>query len=59
MSGEGFELLMFYCWQLRIDTAGELEAWKKSHGATTNAQTLEAMAKAYNGAEWLALNNIK
>ena len=58
MNAERLGLLLFYCWQLRINTAGELEEWKKSHKATTNAQTLEEMAKAYNGEEWAKINNI-
>ena len=49
MNREELDLLMFYCWQLRIRTLGELAKWKAQHNARTNAETLEAMAKAYNG----------
>lgn len=58
MNRKQFELLKFYTWQLQIRTLGELAEWKAQHNARTNAETLEAMAKAYNGAEWEAVNKI-
>jgi hypothetical protein len=59
MDAERLGLLLFYCWQLKINTAGELKAWKQSHNATTNAQTLEEMQKAFNGEEWARINKKK
>ena len=53
-----FLLLRFYTWQLQIRTLGELAEWKAQHNATTNAETLEAMAKAYNGNEWAKLHGL-
>ncbi len=50
--------LIFYCRQLNIETMGQLAKWKAQHNATTNAETLEALAKAYNGAEWEAIHAI-
>lgn len=58
MNRKQFDLLCFYCWQLGITTFGDLAKWKAQHNATTNAETLEALAKAYNGAEWEAVNEI-
>lgn len=52
MNRKQFELLKFYTWQLQIRTLGELAEWKAQHNATTNTETLEAMAKAYNGNEY-------
>ena len=51
MNRNDFDLLCFYCWQLKIATLGDLAKWKAQHKATTNAETLEALAKAYNGAQ--------
>ena len=51
MNGNDFDLLRFYCWQLNIKTLGDLAKWKAQHKAATNAETLEALAKAYNGAQ--------
>lgn len=51
MNRNDFNLLLFYCWQLNILTAGQLAKWKAQHNARTNAETLEALAKAYNGAQ--------
>lgn len=51
-------LLRFYTWQLKIKTLGDLAKWKAQHNATTNAETLEALAKAYNGAEWATLHGL-
>lgn len=58
MNRKQFELLKFYAWQLQINTLGELAEWKAQHNATTNAETLEAMAKAYNGDEWATLHGL-
>ena len=51
-------LLRFYTWQLKIATLGDLAKWKAQHKATTNAETLDAMAKAYNGNEWAKLHGL-
>lgn len=51
-------LLRFYTWQLKIKTLGDLAKWKAQHNATTNAETLDAMATAYNGNEWAELNGL-
>ena len=58
MNRKQFELLKFYTWQLSIKTLGDLAKWKAQHNATTNAETLEAMTKAYNGNEWVTLHGI-
>ena len=58
MNRNQFDLLCFYCWQLNIKTLDQLAKWKAQHNATTNAETLEALAKAYNGAEWEAVHKI-
>ena len=58
MNSEQIKTLCFYCWQLNIKTLGDLAKWKAQHNATTNAETLEAMAKAYNGDEWATLHGI-
>lgn len=55
MNRKQFELLKFYTWQLKIATLGDLARWKAQHNARTNAETLDAMAKAYNGNEWATL----
>lgn len=52
MNSEQIKNLCFYCWQLNIKTLGDLARWKATHNAKTNAETLEALAKAYNGKEW-------
>lgn len=49
MNRKKFDLLCFYCWQLKIKTLGDLARWKAQHNATTNGELLLAMAKAYNG----------
>ena len=51
-------LLHFYTWQLKIKTLGDLAEWKAQHNARTNAETLDAMAKAYNGNEWATLHGL-
>lgn len=51
-------LLRFYTWQLNIKTLCDLAKWKAQHNATTNAETLETMIKAYNGTEWATLHGI-
>lgn len=51
MNSDDFDSLCFYCWQLNIKTLGDLAKWKAQHNATTNAETLEALAKAYNGTQ--------
>lgn len=58
MGENELELFLFYCWQLNIKTAEDLQKWKKEHNARTSAETLETLAKAYNGAEWEQINNI-
>lgn len=58
MNTEQLSDLMFYCWQLGIKTIGQLAKWKAQHNATTNAETLEALAKAYNGTEWESIHKI-
>ena len=58
MNRKKFDLLCFYCWQLKIATLGDLARWKAQHNATTNAETLEALAKAYNGTEWATLHGL-
>ena len=58
MNRKQFDLLCFYCWQLNIRTLDQLAKWQAQHNAHTNAETLEAMARAYNGAEWEAINKI-
>ena len=58
MNRNQFDLLCFYCWQLNIKTLGDLAKWQAQHNATTNAETLEALAKAYNGNEWEKVNGI-
>ena len=59
MNRKQFDLLRFYCWQLKIKTLGDLAKWKAQHNARTNAETLEALAKAYNGTEWEQINGIQ
>ena len=56
MNSEQLKNLCFYCWQLNIKTLGDLEKWKATHNAKTNAETLKALAKAYNGTEWEQVN---
>ena len=51
-------LLRFYTWQLKIKTLGDLAKWKAQHNARTNAETLNAMIKAYNGNEWATLHGL-
>ena len=58
MNRKQFELLCFYCWQLNIKTLEQLAKWQAQHNARTNAETLEAMAKAYNGNEWATLHGL-
>lgn len=58
MNRKQFELLCFYCWQLNIKTLEQLAKWQAQHNARTNAETLDAMAKAYNGTEWATLHGI-
>ena len=58
MNREQFDTLCFYCWQLNIKTLEQLAKWKAQHKATTNAETLDAMTKAYNGTEWEKVNGI-
>ncbi len=58
MNGNQFELLIFYCWQLKIKTLKDLADWKARHNVTTNAELLQAMTKAYNGTEWAELNGL-
>lgn len=58
MNSNQLKLLMFYCWQLKIKTFKDLAIWKARHNATTNAELLQAMAKAYNGKEWLEINGL-
>ena len=58
MNRKQFDTLCFYCWQLNIKTLEQLAKWKAQHNATTNAETLDAMTKAYNGTEWEKVNGI-
>ena len=58
MNSEQIKTLCFYCWQLKIATLGDLAKWKAQHNARTNAETLEALAKAYNGNEWATLHGL-
>ena len=58
MNSEQLNTLCFYCWQLKIKTLGDLAKWKAQHNARTNAETLDAMSKAYNGTEWEKVNGI-
>ena len=58
MNSNDFDSLCFYCWQLKIKTLGELAEWKARHNARTNAETLAALAKAYNGTEWATLHGL-
>ena len=58
MNREQFDLLCFHCRQLNIKTLGDLAKWKAQHNATTNAETLASMAKAYNGNEWAKLHGL-
>ena len=58
MKRDDFDSLCFYCWQLNIKTLGDLAKWKAQHNARTNAETLEAMTKAYNGTEWATLHGL-
>lgn len=51
MNSEQIKTLCFYCWQLNIKTLEQLAKWKAQHNARNNAETLEAMAKAYNGVD--------
>ena len=58
MNRKQFDLLCFYCWQLNIKTLEQLAKWQAQHNAHTNAKTLDAMAKAYNGTEWATLHGL-
>lgn len=58
MNRKQFDLMLFYCWQLQLATLGRLAEWKAQHNATTNAEPLEAIAKAYNGKEWEKVNGL-
>ena len=58
MNSTDFDSLCFYCWQLNIKTLGQLAKWKAQHNARTNAETLDALAKAYNGTEWETLHGL-
>ena len=58
MNSKQFYTLCFYCWKLNIKTLKDLTKWKAQHNATTNAETLEALAKAYNGNEWATLHGL-
>ena len=58
MNRKKFDLLCFYCWQLKFKTLEDLAKWKAQHNARTNAATLNALAKAYNGTEWAPLHGM-
>lgn len=58
MNSEKLNDLLFYCWQLDLKTFGQLAKFKAQHNARTNAETLEAMTKAYNGTEWATLHGL-
>ena len=59
MNSEQIKTLCFYCWQLKIKTLGDLAKWKAQHNAHTNAETLDAMTKAYNGTELATLHGLE
>lgn len=48
MNYEQFKDLMFYMWQLDINTLGELARFKSEHKAETNEQLLAALCRTYN-----------
>lgn len=48
MNYEQFKDLMFYMWQLDINTLGELAHFKSEHKAETNEQLLAALCRTYN-----------
>lgn len=48
MKSELLKNLLFYCWQLDIETFGQLAEFKAQHNATTNSELLNALCKAYN-----------
>ena len=48
MNSEMLNNLLFYCWQLGIETLGQLAKFKAQHKATTNGELLNALCKAYN-----------
>lgn len=56
MNRKELKFLLFCCWQLKINTLGQLAKWRVQHNANTNSQTLQALAKAYNGKEWAEAN---
>ena len=58
MGKDDFDLFSFYCWQLNIKTLEQLARWKQGHKGNSNAELLEALAKAYNGTEWEQINGI-
>lgn len=58
MNRKEFDLMLFYCWQLCIKTAGQLAEWKAQHKATNNTELLQALTKAYNGKEWEEVNGL-
>ncbi len=47
MNSKQVTRICFYCLQLNIKTLGDLATWKAIHNAKTNAETLEALEKAY------------
>ena len=58
MNSEEVKNFCFFCWQLNIKTLGDLAAWKEIHNAKTSTETMEALEKAYNGAEWEKINGM-
>lgn len=58
MGKDDFDLFLFYCWQLKIETFKQLAKWKQGHKANSNAEMLAKMADAYNGNEWATINGI-
>ena len=58
MNGKQLKDFCFYCWQLNIKALGDLATWKAIHNAKTNAEIMEALTKAYNGAEWEKINGM-
>lgn len=58
MGEDDFKLFSFYCWQLKVETVGQLAKWKQEHKANSNAELLAKMAEAYNGNEWAKINGI-
>lgn len=57
MNRHDFDLLMFYCWQLKLYTLGELAYVKNFFNITSNKALLEKLAELYNGEYYNDLYN--